>query len=263
MPRRPLTAELIELVGQQARRVVAAVRDPRAKALRRRRRARRAIVLRSGVALVAGTVTAVIGSSDAVELSEVAAGSVAAAAALGAGMAGARLVRLYRSPLPPPRETRTAALPPLDSAAREPMVRLAAAEAGLTELLAVLERPRHGIAAVPLEALESTRVALAEAAAQLRGTAEALCAVERAAAGDFVTDPSGMAVERRTGLVDAVAALRRQLDEGVAEVCGLVSAAGAVVTAADPENRPAALAEATDRLIGLAAGLRELPPRVS
>ncbi|MGQ0775022.1 MAG: phage shock envelope stress response protein PspM [Pseudonocardiales bacterium] len=261
MPRRPLAAELMELVGQQARRVVAAVRDPRAKALRRRRRARRAIVLRSGVALVAGTVTAVIGSSAAVELSEVAAGSVATAAALGAGLAGARLVRLYRSPLPPPQET--PALPPLDSAAREPMVRLAAAEASLAELLAVLERPRHGIAAVPPEALGSTRVALAEASAQLRGTAEALRAVERAAASDSVADPAGMTIGRRTGLADAVAALRRQLDEGVDEVCGLVTAAGAVVTAADRENRPAALTDATDRLIGLAAGLRELPPRVS
>ncbi|MGH3929358.1 MAG: phage shock envelope stress response protein PspM [Pseudonocardiaceae bacterium] len=260
MSRRPLTAELMELVGQQARRVVAAVRDPRTKALRRRRRARRAIVLRFGVTLVAGTVTAVIGSSAAVELSEVAAGSVAAVAALGAGMAGARLVRLYRIPLPPPQQAPAAALPPLDSAAREPMVRLAAAEASLADLLAVLERPRHGIAAVPPEALESTRVALAEASAQLRGTAQALRAVERAAAGDTVTDT---ATGSRAGLVDAVAALRRQLDEGVNEVCGLVAAAGAVVTAADPENRPAALAEATDRLSGLAAGWRELPPRVS
>lgn len=261
MPRRPLAAELMELIGQQARRVVAAARDPRAKALRRRRRARRAVILRSGVTLVAGTVTAVIGSSAAVELSEVAAGSVAAAAALGVGMAGARLARLYRSPLPPPQET--VALPPLDSAAREPMVRLAAAEAGLAELLAVLERPRHGIAAVSPEALESTRVALAEASAQLRSTADALRAVERAAAGDSVTDTAGMAIGRRAGLVEAVAALRRQLDEGVDEVCALVTAAGAVVTAADPENRPTALADATDRLIGLAAGLRELPPRVS
>lgn len=263
MPRRPLTAELRELIGQQARRVVAAMRDPRARALRRRRRARRAIVLRSGVTLVAGTVTAVIGSREAVELAEVAAGSVAAVAALGAGMAGARLVRLYRIPLPPPQETPAAVLPPLDSAAREPMVRLAAAEASLADLLAVLERPRHGIAAVPPEALGSTRVALAEASAQLRSAAEALCAVERAAASDSLSDPAGTAVGRRTGLVDAVAALRRQLDEGVDEVCGLVTAAGAVVTAAGPENRPAALADATDRLIGLAAGLRELPPRVS
>lgn len=210
--------------------------------------------------MAAGAVTVVIGSSAAVELSEIAAGSMTVAAALGAGMAGARLVRLYRIPLPPPQEAPVAALPPLDSAAREPMVRLAAAEAGLADLLAVLERPRHGIAVVPPEALESPRAALAEASAQLRGTAEALRAVERAAASDAATD---MATGPSPRLADAVVALRRQLDEGVDEVCGLVTAAGAVVMAADPENRSAALADATDRLIGLAAGLRELPPQVS
>jgi hypothetical protein len=243
--------ELVELVGEQARRAVAAVRDPRAKALRRRRRARRATVLRSGIALTAGTVTAVIGSTPGLELAEVAAGTVTVLAAVRAVAAGVRLVRLHRSPLPPP-EASPAELPPAGSAAREPMVRLAAAEAGLVELLAVLARPRHGVAVVASEALESTREALAEAAAALRGTAEAICAVERAMAG-----------ADRSALFAAVAALRRQLDDGVDEVCGLVTAAGAVVGAAGPAYRPAALADATDRLTGLAEGLRELSHRTS
>jgi hypothetical protein len=256
--RRPLITELAELCGQQVRRLVASARDPRAKALRRRRRARRAVILRSGVALASGTVTAVIGSSAALELSEVAAGSVATVAALGAGTAAVRLARLYRSPLPPPQRPPAPALPPPDSAAREPMVRLAAAEAGLADLLAVLARPRHGVPVVAPETLAATRTALAEASVALRGTAEALCAVERAATGGFATE---VADAQPSGLRAAVATLRSQLDAGVDEVCGLVTAAGAVVTAAGPEHRPIALAEATDRLTGLAAGLRELPYR--
>ncbi|MGH3906553.1 MAG: phage shock envelope stress response protein PspM [Pseudonocardiaceae bacterium] len=243
-----MTAELAELVGQQARRALAAVRDPRAKAVRRRRRARRAAELHSGIALIAGAVTAVIGSTEALELSEVAAGSVTALAVLGAGTAGVRLVRLHRSPLLPAQEL-PPALPPRGSAARAPLIRLAEAEAGFAELLAV-----HGVAVVGLEALESAKAALAQAAAELRGTAETIRAVERAA-GAATSDKS---TAQRAGLLDAVAALRSQLDEGVTEVCGLVTAAGAVVAAARPETRPAALTEATDRLTGLAEGLREL-----
>ncbi len=106
----------------------------------------------------------------------------------------------------------------------------------------------------------SAKAALVEAAAELRGTAEAIRAVERAAGASASDNKS---TTQRAGLLDAVAALRGQLDEGVAEVCGLVTAAGAVVAAARPETRPAALTEATDRLTGLADGLRELRPRSS
>ncbi|MGH3909546.1 MAG: phage shock envelope stress response protein PspM, partial [Pseudonocardiaceae bacterium] len=194
MSGRSVTAELAELVGQQARRVLAAVRDPRAKALRRRRRARRAAELHSGIALIAGAVTAVIGSSGAVELSEVAAGSVTALAVLGAGAAGVRLVRLHRRPLPPVQDP-PPALPPRGSAAREPLIRLAEAEAGFGDLLAVVAR-RHGVAEVPLEALVSAKAALVEAAAELRGTAEAIRAVERAA-GASASDKS---TAQRAGL---------------------------------------------------------------
>jgi hypothetical protein len=206
------------------------------------------VALRSGVALVAGTVTAVIGSTSGLELSEVGAGSVTALAAVGAGAAGVRWIRLRRTPLPAAHAPPAPPLPPPGSAAREPLARLAVAEAGLADLLAVLARPRHGVAVVSAETLESTRVAVAQAGTALRGTADAIRAVERAAVG----------ARPASGLLDAVSALRRQLDEGVDEVCGLVTAAGAVVSAAGPEHQPAALAEATDRLTGLADGLREL-----
>ncbi|HEY2724853.1 MAG TPA: hypothetical protein VGI84_09220 [Pseudonocardiaceae bacterium] len=267
MQRGTLATELVELVGHQARRAVASVRDPRAKALRRRRRARRALALRSGVALVAGTVTAVIGTSSGLELSEVGAGAVTVLAAVGAGVAGVRCIRLWRSPLPAAHPPPSPPLPPPGSAAREPLARLAVAEAGLADVLAVLSRPRHGVPLVAAETIESTRAAAAEAGSSLRGTAEAIRAVERAAALQPAaaeppeppeqTDQTDQ-TDQRAGLLDAVAALRRQLDEGVDEICALVAAAGAVVSAAGPHHRPAALAEATDRLTGLAVGLREL-----
>lgn len=258
MQRGTLATELVELVGHQARRAVASVRDPRAKALRRRRRARRALALRSGVALVAGTVTAVIGTSSGLELSEVGAGAVTVLAAVGAGAAGVRCIRLWRSPLPAAHPPPSPPLPPPGSAAREPLARLAVAEAGLADVLAVLSRPRHGVPLVAAETIESTRAAGAEACSSLRGTAEAIRAVERAAALQPAAAELPDQPDQRAGLLDAVTALRRQLDEGVDEICGLVAAAGAVVSAAGPHHQPAALAEATDRLTGLAVGLREL-----
>ncbi|MBA3573727.1 MAG: hypothetical protein H0W37_01855, partial [Pseudonocardiales bacterium] len=60
--RRPLAFEFTELVGQQVRWAIASVRDPRARALRRRRRARRFAAVYGGTAAVAGTVTATLGS---------------------------------------------------------------------------------------------------------------------------------------------------------------------------------------------------------
>lgn len=239
MQPRPRGSELAE----QAGRVVAKVRDPRARALRQRRRARRATVVRSGVTLVGAAVTAVIGSTGALELSEVLAGAFTVAVGLRAVTAGARWARLRRTPLPP---AAAPPLPPRDSAAHEPLARLADAEAALDDLLAVLARPRAGVAVVAPETLDSTRAAVAEAAAGLRGTADALRAVER------------VARERRDELTGAVAALRRDLDRGVDEVWDLVTAVGEVVTAAGPQQRPGALTEATDRLAGLARGLRDL-----
>ncbi len=261
-------AALIEAVGQQlgrqfrqqlgrqlgrlrrAGRAIASVRDPRATALRRRRRARRAVLARSGVAVVAGTATAVVGEVAALELSEVAGGSVTALAVLGAGTAGVRLTRMLRTPLPGPAAP---PLPPRDSAAREPMQRLAAAEAGLTDLLAVLARPRPGGPLLPEESIRSTREAADRAVASLRATADAVLAVERAAA-------CAPAPEREA-LSQAVEGLARQLQEGTDEVSALVAAAGRAVVAGGAEVPSAELTEATDRLAGLAAALRELAGR--
>lgn len=248
----------VEAIGQQlgrqlrwqlhrVSRIVAAARDPRAKALRRRRRARRAVVARSGIAVVAGTATAVVGQVPALELSEIAGGSVTALAILGAGTAGVRLARMLRTPLPGPPAP---PLPPWGSAAREPMQRLAAAEASLTDLLEVLARPRAGGPLLSEEGIRSTREAADRALESLRATADSVLAVERAVA-------SAPAPEREA-LSQAAEGLARQLQEGADEVGALVAAAGRAVVAGGAEVPPAELTEATDRLAGLAAGLREL-----
>lgn len=228
---------LADTVGQQVRRAVASVRDPRARALRRRRRARRAVLVRSAVAGVSGAVTAVVGQVPALELAEVAGGSVTTLAVLGTAAAGVRLVRLRRAPLPAPP---TPALPPSGSAAREPVQRLAAAEASLSDLLAVLARPGPGGPLLPADSIRSTRDAADHALASLRATADSLLAVERAA------------------LSQAVEGLRRQLEEGTDEVGALVAAAGRAVAAGETETPPAELTDATDRLAGLAAALHDL-----
>lgn len=252
MPGRPLPAELAELATQRVRRALEAVRDPRAKALRRRRRARRAVALRSLVTLVAGSVTAVIGSVPAIELTEIGAGTVTGVAALGAIAAGVRAVRLHRTPLPTAALPPAPPLPPAASAARAPLGRLAAAEASLGELLGQLGRPRHGVPPVTADDLELIRQAAIGAAATLRSRAAQLQAVERAV---HFAPPA-----ERGALSDAVGTLAERLDDGVDDFSRLVAAAGRVVAASGSARRdtPPALTEATDRLTGLAAALREL-----
>lgn len=253
MYRHPVAGEvsaLGEFVGKQVRRAVAAVRDPHAKAVRRRRRARRALVLRSGVAAVAGAITVTIGEAPGLELGEIATGSVTGFALLGAGAAGARLMQLRRTPLPEPPVPPAPPLPPRGSAARESLQRLAAAEASLADLLGVLARPRPGGSLLSDDGIRSTRNAAARAIASLRTTADSVLAVERATG----SAPAG----EREALSQAVEGLRRRLAEGTDEVSALVAAAGRAVAAGEAEAPRAELTDAKDRLAGLAAALHDL-----
>lgn len=198
--------------------------------------------------MLSGTVTATLGALPGVlEVSEIAGGSVTALALLGAGTAGIRALRLHRTPLPAPASP---PLPPAGSAARVPLARLASAEAALDELLALLARPRHGAATLSPDSAASIRDAAAEAGVTLRGTAQSLQAVERT----VPTAPPG----ERAALAEAVYLLAGRLDEGVDELSRLVSVAGQVVAASSTGSPQARLTEATDRLAGLAAGLREI-----
>lgn len=135
-------------------------------------------------------------------------------------------------------------LPPKGSAAREPMQRLGDAETALEKVLAQLS------GAVPEESVAQARATGVEAATALRSVAAQLVAVELAR-------DHAPPLERGP-LVDGVARLREQLDEGLDGYRSLVAAAGGVVAANSAPGPKQELTEATDHLAGLAAALREL-----
>ncbi|MCP2256943.1 hypothetical protein LX15_000626 [Streptoalloteichus tenebrarius] len=245
------------VVGQVGRAVVdglrgkmAAWQDPRARALRKRRRARRALRFRGWTAGITGGATTAVALAQAPETLVIGGGGVTALFAALAVSAGLRSRRLHRTPLPeaaaPPPE-----MPPPGSLAREPMERLAGAERSLAELLRQLTVPgAHGVAAVPSESVEDTRTSAAEAAGALRGVAARLRAVELAR--------DAAPASERASLAEDATRLRAQLDEGVDDYGRLVAAAGRAVAASAASGPREALADATDRLAGLAAALREL-----
>jgi hypothetical protein len=246
-----VTQQLRGPVAEQIRQKVAGWRDPRARLLRRRRRARRA-------AGVWATLTAALAGGAGLEiavahspLAAVVLGGFAAGSGVVGARSGVRAYRLHRMPLPEPQRPPTT-LPPRDSAAREPMERLAAAERSLEELLRQLSRPIGGALQVPAESVVAARATAAEAAAALREAAEQVRAVERAR-------EHAPPIERGP-LVDGVRRLRAQLDEGVDGYGSLVAAAARAVAASSPAMPRRALADATDHLAGLAAALRELSP---
>ncbi|MGW0519331.1 phage shock envelope stress response protein PspM [Crossiella sp. NPDC003009] len=257
-PRDELRRHVGALVNQQlsgpmdkVRRKVAAWQDPRAKLLRRRRRASRSLAFRSTLAALTGGVAFFIGGNPAVlEWSEIGFGSVAVLSAAGAVSAGVKSIRLHRTPLPAAAAPPPPPLPPSGSMAREPMQRLATAESNLDELLRQLSAPHNGLAPLSLETVEYSRATAAEAASAVRAVAQQLRAVELAR-------DSAPALERGH-LADEVRRLRNELDEGVDGYCGLVATAGRAVAASSTAAPRQALEDATDHLAGLAAALREL-----
>jgi len=144
----------------------------------------------------------------------------------------------------------TTAIPPKGSAAREPMQRLGEAEMALSQVLDQLSVPS---ASVPPESVTQAQATSAEAATALRAVAAQLVAVE-------VARDHAPPLERGP-LVEGVARLREQLDEGLDGYRSLVAAAGRVVAASSAPGPKQELTEATDHLAGLAVALRELSER--
>ncbi|GAA2984918.1 phage shock envelope stress response protein PspM [Actinokineospora diospyrosa] len=242
--------ELVEQLrgpyAQQVREAITGWRDPRAKALRQRRRALRRARLWTATGVTTGTGAVVV------ETAAIAPG-VAAPALIGAAVisgiaaitTGVRSWRLHKQPLPegPPPPV---VLPGRGSQAREPMTRLAEAEDTLRELLAQLSRG----ALVPPDAVTEARDTGAEAAAALRAVAAKLQVVERAR-------EHAPPVERGH-LTEGVRALRVQLDNGLDGYGGLVAAAARALAASSVATPRHDLTDATDRLAALASALRDL-----
>ena len=142
------------------------------------------------------------------------------------------------------------ALPPKNSAAREPMQRLADAEKALVQVLAQLSGTASMPSSVPVESVAQAQATSAEAATALRAVAAQLVAVELAR-------DHAPPLERGP-LVEGVSRLREQLDEGLDGYRSLVAAAGRVVAASSAPGPKQELTDATDHLAGLAVALREL-----
>ncbi|MFC0431228.1 hypothetical protein [Kutzneria buriramensis] len=261
-PRRRDLGELIRLgqtVGEQlrgpvadsVRTKVASWRDPRAKLLRRRRRAKRSTAAWTGTTALGGLWIGIDAAGNSLlSFNGITAMAVTAVFAFCTTGSVRKLVALHRQPLPaamPP----PVRLPAAGSAAREPMRRLAEAEAGLAELLVQLGTPRPGgLAPLPAQSLAHAQESATEAATALRAVAAQLSAVERAR--DLAP------LSQRGPLDQGVADLRRRLDEGLDGYLALIGTAGQAVIASGSVTPNDALLDASDRLSGLASALREL-----
>ncbi|MER2091138.1 phage shock envelope stress response protein PspM [Saccharopolyspora rectivirgula] len=247
-------AALEQLCGpvfEQVRNKFAQWRDPRARLLRQRRRAKRATTagtVSTGV-LGAGAVTSAAADSfwaflpAAQDITTFGLGGLAVATGIGAVGAGARYFRLKRTPLPPPGPP-PAALPPQGSQAREPVQRLRDAERALHSALRQLN------SAGAAELVADTQRTADSAAAELRQVAQRLTAVEAALKHAPEAD--------KPALQEDIRRLRAELDEGVDGYGGIVAAAGRAVAASGVSEQKHLLQDAADRLAGLASGLREL-----
>jgi len=152
---------------------------------------------------------------------------------------GLKLRTLHRTELPRASQQ---PLPPTGSAAREPMRRLAECESSLSELLGSMPTD----SATPQATAD-------DAAAALRKLADRIRTIERARDHSPRTE--------RAALDTDLSPLVAQLEDGVAAYAGLMAAAGRAVAASSPGTETESLAEATDRLAGFAAALRDLRSR--
>lgn len=240
---------------QKVRKKLALRRDPRARLLRRRRRAKNlTITAGAGTGLSGGLAFAAWAPHLAgplaalpevlLDITTVGFGGLTAFAGICAVGAGLRYRRLRRIPLPA-AAPEPVDLPPHGSRAREPMQRLRDAEQSLHRALHQLTElgVDDGLVADVRRTAQDVTVAM-------RRIAERLCVVE-----------SGLPhapENERSGLRDEIRRLRAELDEGVTGYGRLIAAAMRAVAAGGATERTRGMQDATDRLAGLAAALREL-----
>lgn len=245
-------------VSERLRQRWARWRDPRARLLRQRRRAK---VGSASGAVTTGTLGVGSYTSLSAEMFGLTQGSAleglldmaglgfgGLAVATGAGTIGlgVRYFRLKRRPLPAPAPE-PVSLPPPESAAREPMRKLRDAEQSLYENLSRLATNTvEGVG----DPASDTRATASTAATALRQAAGKLRAVEGAM-------PHASDADRPTLQAD-VERLRSELDEGVEAYGGLVVAATRAVAASGAPEQTHVLQDATDRLAGLAQAWQEL-----
>ncbi|MCV7034729.1 hypothetical protein BMW24_018095 [Mycobacterium heckeshornense] len=251
--------ELCDVVADK----ISAVTDPRARLLRRRRRALRWAVIFGVASAFWATVTILLAAWGWFVALLVVTGSVAAGSAIPATLLLMRYRWLRSLPLPAQRPASVRRLPPPGSAARPAMHALGASERGFSSLLSVMERGNI----LPPNEIRDLTDAANQTSAAMAATAAQVVSMERTA---------NVSPQSRSYLVPTINAFTAQLSAGVRQYNEMVTAAAQLVSSAsgngDAAAAPAALqqryrdelADATDRLIGWARAFDELGglPRV-
>ncbi|OBK49518.1 hypothetical protein [Mycobacterium sp. 1081908.1] len=242
-------ADLSDFVAQKVR----AAADPRARLLRRRRRA-----LRWGVIFGLGclfwiVVTGVLAAWGWFVLLLQITGAIAVVLAIPATLLLLRYRWLRAEPLPAQRPANARRLPPPGSAARPAMYALGASERGFFSLLGVIERG----AMLPADEIRDLTAAARKTSAAMAATSAEVVSMERAAQYAESSQPY---------LAPTINAYTAQLSAGVRQYNEMVTAAAQLVSAANGDTGagPARqryrdeLVGATDRLLGWAQAFDEL-----
>jgi hypothetical protein len=244
-------ADLSGFVAQK----ISAAADPRARLLRRRRRALRWAWIFTAGSVFWGVVTAVLAWWGWFVLLLQITGGIAVAEVIPATLLFFRYHWLKSEPLPATRPVNVRRLPPPGSAARPAMYALGASERGFFSLLGVIER---GAMLPPAEISDLTAAANKTSAA-MASTAAEVVSMERAAHNSESS---------RSYLVPTINAFTAQLSAGVRQYNEMVTAAAQLVSSANGDadaglaaahqRYRAELVEATDRLVGWAQAFDEL-----
>lgn len=243
--------ELFDLVAHK----ISVAADPRARLLRRRRRALRWGLIFGAGSLLWAVVTALLAAWGWFALLLEATGLVAVVQAFAATLLLLRYRWLRAEPLPAQRPAGARRLPPPGSAARPAMFALGASERGLLSLLGVIERGNM----LPASEIHDLTAVASRTATAMAATAAEVVSMERAAAA---------APQSRAYLAPTIDAFTAQLSTGVRQYNEMVTAAAQLVSSANGEPAPSSptpqqryrdeLVAATDRLIGWARAFDEL-----
>lgn len=245
-------ADVSDLVARK----INAASDPRARLLRRRRRALRwAWIFTAGVAFWA-LVTAVLAAWGWFTLLLQITGAVAVMMVIPATLLFFRYYWLKSEPLPAQRPASVRRLPPSGSAARPAMYALGASERGFFSLLGVIERG----AMLPADEISDLTDAAKRTSAAMAATAAQVVSMERAAHAS---------TSSRQYLVPTINAYTAQLGAGVRQYNEMVTAAAHLVSSANGDSAGGVvmlnqqryreeLVGATDRLLGWAQAFDEL-----
>jgi hypothetical protein len=247
--------ELSDFLAQK----ISAATDPRARLLRRRRRALRWGLIFSAGCVFWAVVTALLAAWGWFALLLEVTGFIAALQVIPATLLLLRYRWLRSEPLPARRPANLRRLPPLSSAARPAMSALGASERGFFSLLGVMERGEM----LPAAEIRDLTAAANRTSAAMAATATEVASMERAA---HYSESS------RSYLVPTINAFTAQLSAGVRQYNEMVTAAAQLVSSANREPAVGAgaglaaaqqryrdeLVEATDRLVGWAQAFDEL-----